>query len=67
MERYETVFKEWCRSRIHAKYREAYRLSLEIGLEAQDREDPEALAQTVKTLDSAVKLLERARGQIVNV
>lgn len=61
------AFKDWCRNRIHDKYREAYRLSLEIGLEAQEREDAGTLAQTVQSLDSAVELLERARKQLVNV
>jgi hypothetical protein len=63
----EIVLKDWCKGRIRTRYREAYRLSLEIGLEAQDRDDTEALAQTVRTLDSAVQLLERARKQIVKV
>jgi hypothetical protein len=61
------AFKDWCRNRIHNKYREAYRLSLEIGLEAAERDDAGTLAQTVQSLDSAVELLEHARKQLVNV
>jgi hypothetical protein len=59
--------KDWCRSRIHDSYREAYRLSLEVGLQAQEKEDLEALTRTAETLDSAVQLLERARSRLAVV
>jgi hypothetical protein len=59
-----TALKDWCRSRIHDSYREAYRLSLEVGLQAQEKEDLETLTRTAETLDSAVQLLEDARSRI---
>jgi len=59
--------KDWCRNRIHDSYREAYRLSLEVGLQAQEKEDLEALTRTAETLDSAVQLLERARSRLAIV
>jgi hypothetical protein len=58
------ALKDWCRSRIHDSYREAYRLSLEVGLQAQEKEDLETLTRTAETLDSAVQLLEDARSRI---
>jgi hypothetical protein len=61
------VLKDLCRSRIHDSYREAYRLSLEVGLQAQEKEDLEALTRTVETLDSAVQLLEDARSRLTAV
>jgi radical SAM superfamily enzyme len=61
------TLKDWCRSRIHDSYREAYRLSLEVGLQAQEKEDLEALTRTAETLDSAVELLERARSRLAIV
>ena len=59
-----TILKERFRSRIQDSYREAYRLSLEVGLQAQDKEDLEALTRTAETLDSAVRLLEEARSRL---
>jgi hypothetical protein len=61
------ALKDSCRSRIHDSYREAYRLSLEVGLQAQEKEDLEALTRTAETLDSAVRLLESARSRLVAV
>jgi len=61
------ALKDWCRSRIHNSYREAYRLSLEVGLQAQEKEDLEALTRTAETLDSAVQLLESARTRLTEV
>lgn len=58
------VVKDRYRSRIDNSYREAYRLSLEVGLQAQDKEDLEALTRTAETLDSAVQLLEEARSRL---
>jgi hypothetical protein len=56
--------KDSCRNRIHDSYREAYRLSLEVGLQAQEKDDLESLARTADTLDSAVQLLEHARSRL---
>ena len=39
MAREDAALKDWCRSRINDSYREAYRLSLEVGLQAQEKED----------------------------
>jgi hypothetical protein len=58
------TLKDWCRTRINDSYREAYRLSLEVGLQAQEKEDLEALTRTAETLDSAVELLENARSRL---
>lgn len=56
--------KDRCRNRIHDSYREAYRLSLEVGLQAEEKDDLESLTTTAETLDSAVQLLEHARGRL---
>jgi hypothetical protein len=56
--------KDRCLNRIHDSYREAYRLSLEVGLQAQEKDDLEALTRTAETLDSAVQLLESARSRL---
>ncbi len=63
----DAALKDWCKDRIHDRYREAYRLSLEVGLEAQDKEDLRALAQAMDTLDSAIELLQQARIRLVSV
>jgi len=67
MARDDEALKDWCRSRINDSYREAYRLTLEVGLEAQDKEDLNTLAQAIESLDSAVELLQRTRRQLVEV
>jgi len=67
MARDDEALKDWCRSRINDSYREAYRLSLEVGLEAQEKEDLTSLAQAIESLDSAVELLQRTRRQLVEV
>jgi hypothetical protein len=67
MARDDEALKDWCRSRINDSYREAYRLSLEVGLEAQEKEDLNELAQAIESLDSAVELLQRTRRQLVQV
>ena len=67
MVRDDTALKDWCRSRINDSYREAYRLSLEVGLEAKEKEDLTTLAQAIEGLDSAVELLQRTRRQLVEV
>jgi len=63
----DEALKDWCRSRINDSYREAYRLTLEVGLEAQEKEDLNTLAQAIESLDSAVELLQRTRRQLVEV
>jgi len=67
MARDDAALKDWCRSRIHDRYREAHRLTLEVGLEAQDEDDLKALAQTIETLDSAVEMLQRTRSRLTAV
>jgi hypothetical protein len=67
MARDDEALKDWCRSRINDSYREAYRLTLEVGLEAQEKEDLNTLAQAIESLDSAVELLQRTRRQLVEV
>jgi hypothetical protein len=67
MARDDEALKDWCRSRINDSYREAYRLTLEVGLEAQEKEDLTTLAQAIESLDSAVELLQRTRRQLVEV
>jgi hypothetical protein len=58
------ALKDRYRNRIQDSYREAYRLSLEVGLQAQDKEDLESLTRAAETLDSAVRLLEEARSRL---
>lgn len=58
------AMKRWYRSRIHQKHREANRLSIEVGLGAQDKDDLDVLAETVEALDAAVEMLEKARMQL---
>jgi hypothetical protein len=52
---------KWYRRRIHQKQREANALTIEVGLEAQDREDPGALSETIRCLETAIEILQRAR------
>ena len=59
-----TVLRDSFRIRIQNSFREAYRLSLEVGLQAQDKQDLEALTGAAETLDSAVELLEQARSRL---
>jgi len=40
---------------------------LEVGLQAQEKEDLSTLAQTMDSLDSAIEVLERARRELVAV
>jgi hypothetical protein len=51
----------WYRNRIHQKQRKTNRLSIEVGLEAQDNEDAGALAETLECLDTAIAILEQAK------
>ena len=67
MERDDRALKDWCRGRIQDSYREAYRLSLEVGLKAQEKEDLNTLAEAIESLDSAVELLQKTRRQLVEV
>jgi len=59
-----TVLKDSFRIRIQSSSGEACRLSLEVGLQAQDKEDLEALTGVAETLDTAVELLEEARSRL---
>jgi hypothetical protein len=51
----------WYRERINQRQRRANVLAIEVGLQAQDRDDPVALSETVKCLESAIAILERAK------
>jgi hypothetical protein len=53
------------RERITEKQRRATELSIELRLEAEDTEDVVVLAEAARTLDNAVKELERARRVLV--
>lgn len=63
----DKALKDWCRSRIHDQYREAYKLSLEVGIQAQEKDDLDALARTMDTLDAAVEMLQHARNRLIAV
>ena len=52
MTRDDAALKDWCRSRIHDRYREAYRLTLEVGLQAQEKED---LRRRVEELEARLR------------
>ncbi len=65
MEENEEALRHWYRFQIHEKHREANRLAIEVGLDAQDQDDLGALAETVERLDTAVEILSRARKQLV--
>jgi hypothetical protein len=67
MTRDDAALKDWCHSRIHDRYREAYRLTLEVGLQAEEKEDLNTLAQTMDSLESAIEVLEKARRELVAV
>ncbi len=54
----------WYRRRIHQKQREANRLSIEVGLGAQDKDDLDTLVEAMEALNAAVELLEKARMQL---
>jgi len=51
---------EWYRDCIRQKQRRATRLTIDIELNAHDKEDAGALVQTIERLDSAIEILEQA-------
>ena len=53
---------EWYRNCIHQKQRTVSTLSIEVGLEAQDSQDPGALAETMECLDTTIAILEQAKA-----
>lgn len=53
---------EWYRRCIHERQRRASSLSIEVGLHSDDKEDPDALAETMAYLDEAIAILEQAEG-----
>ena len=53
---------DWYRSCIHEQQRKASTLTIEVGLGAQDRDDPAALAETMGCLDAAIEILEQAKA-----
>jgi hypothetical protein len=52
---------KWYRNCIHQKQRKARTLTIEVGLDAQDNQDPGALAETMECLDTAIAILEQAK------
>jgi hypothetical protein len=53
---------EWYRRRIHQKQRRATALSIEVGLNAEEEEDPGALVGTIECLETAIGILEEAKA-----
>jgi hypothetical protein len=51
---------DWYRDRIREKRCRATTLTIEIGLNAQDKDDEGTLVQTMERLDSAIRILEEA-------
>ena len=51
---------EWYRDCIRQKQRRATSLTIDIDLNAHDKEDTGALAETIQRLDSAIEILEEA-------
>ncbi len=51
---------EWYRSCIHERQRKANTLSIEVELNAREKDDPGALAEAMNCLDSAIRVLEQA-------
>ena len=56
--------RDWYRSRISEKQREASALSIELKLDAEDQEELGALAEAMEGLDAALKILEGARSRV---
>ncbi len=52
---------EWYRSCIHERQRKANSLSIEVELNAREKEDPGALAEAINCLDTAISVLEQAK------
>ena len=52
---------KWYRHCIHQKQRKARTLTIEVGLDAQNNQDPGALAETMECLDTAIAILEQAK------
>lgn len=57
----DTRVVEWYRSCIHEKQRKANALSIEVELNAREKEDAVALAEAMECLDSAIVILEQAK------
>lgn len=53
---------DWYRSCIHEQQRRASTLTIEVGLGAQDGDDPATLAETMGCLDAAIEILEQAKA-----
>lgn len=51
---------DWYRDRIQEKRRRATTLTIDIGLQAQDRDDTGTLSLAMAGLDSAIRILEQA-------
>lgn len=51
---------EWYRDCIRQKQQRATRLTIDIELNAQGRDDTGALAETIQRLDTAISILEQA-------
>jgi hypothetical protein len=57
---------EWYRTCIHESQRRANTLSIEIELNARDKDDPGALADAMGCLSSAVAILEQAKAGLTD-
>lgn len=55
---------EWYRSCIHDRQRKANTLSIEVELNAREKDDPGALAEAMNCLDSAIRVLEQANEEL---
>lgn len=60
MKRSHNDRRDWYRSRIAERQRKATQLSIQLKLDAQERDDVAALAETADILEIAVEELERA-------
>ncbi len=58
------VIRSRYRREIHQKQREANALSIEVGLEAEEETDVVALAETARSLDIAIEILDEAKMRL---
>ena len=56
---------KWYRDRIRQKQRRATMLTIDIELNAQEKEDTGSLVQTIERLDSAIEILEQANAIVL--
>ncbi|HEY7466502.1 MAG TPA: hypothetical protein VIB47_07395 [Dehalococcoidia bacterium] len=61
----DTAQRQSYLSRITEKQREATELSIQLKLDAEESEDVSVLAEATRTLEDAVREIERARRVLV--